>query len=65
MVVWPRKMSDASIDGVIWVTCAFCTELPNRPIIAMLVVEKLDQGIEWITVSEGRVCRAGAGGRDY
>lgn len=57
-------MSDPAVDLRIRVAGAFSTKLPNCPVLAMLVVEKLDQRIGRVAISSLRIGRGWAGGRD-
>jgi len=43
MVVGPWVVIYAIVDFLIRVSSAFCAKLPNRPLVAMFVVEKFDE----------------------
>ena len=64
MVVRPWIVPYSAVDLRVRVTGAFSTKLPNCPVLAMLVVEKFDQGIGRVAVSSLRVSRGWAGGSD-
>ena len=65
MVVRPWIVPYSAIDLGVRVTCTFSTKLPNCPVLAMLVVEKFDQGVGRIAISSLRVSGGWAGGSDY
>lgn len=50
MVVRPRIMSYPSIHFGVGVACSLGTELPYRPVGAMLVIEEFDEGIGGVSV---------------
>jgi hypothetical protein len=64
MVVGKRIMIDAVVDFRVWVPCSFSTELPYRPVFAMLGVEELYERVERVAVCALRICAAGSGCRD-
>lgn len=61
MVIRPGVVSYAAIDFRVWVTSAFGTELPNRPLVAVFAIEELDKVGKRVAVGELRVSAAGAG----
>ena len=65
MVVRPWIVPYSAIDLGVRVAGAFCTKLPDRPVLAMLIVKKFDQGVGRIAVSSLRVGGRWAGGSDY
>lgn len=56
MVVRKRIVVYAVVDFTVGIACALGAELPYRPIVAMLGVEELDEGIEGVAVCSLRVC---------
>ena len=57
---------DAAVNGIVGIAGAFGAELPDCPISAVFIVEKLNEGGERVTVSKGGVCSAGTrGGNDW
>lgn len=61
MVVRPRVMPHAAVDGLIGVPSSFGAEFPDGPFFAVFRVEELDELVEGIAVSELGVCLRGAG----
>lgn len=66
MVIWPREVMHATIDILIRVASTLCAELPDSPIVAMIVIKPLDQLRQRVAVG---VCGKGASrtgrGNDY
>lgn len=54
----------AIVDFRIWVASSFGAELPYCPLLAVFVVEELDERGERVAVGELGVCAAGARGCD-
>lgn len=51
MVIRPRVMPYSPIDFRVGIAGTFSTKLPNCPVDSMFGIEKLDQGIRWVSVS--------------
>lgn len=63
-MIWPRIVKDATVDFAVWVSSPFGPELPDRPLVAMLVVEELDEVFQGISIGDLRVCSARTGCSD-
>jgi len=50
MMVRPRVVPDAVVDGLIRVSGALGAKLPYGPIVAVLVVEEADEPVERIPI---------------
>lgn len=53
-------MPHATVYGFVRITCSFSTELPYRPVFAVLRVEEFYNLIERVSVCELRVCFRGS-----
>jgi hypothetical protein len=60
-VVGEGVVVDAVVDLGVGVARSFGAELPNRPVVAMLGVEKFHERVERVAVCALGVCAAGAG----
>jgi hypothetical protein len=56
MVVRPRVVPHATVDGLVGISCAFCAEFPDCPFFAVFRVEELDELVEGVAVGELGVC---------
>ena len=66
MVVGEGVVVDAVVDVRVGVAGALSAELPDGPVVAMLLVEELDQRVERVAVGALRVGATGAGcGNDW
>lgn len=64
-MVRPRIMPYSSMHVLVWVTRALGAELPDGPVLAMLLVEEGDELVEGCAVVAFGVGAAGPRGRDY
>ena len=56
MVVWPRVVPHTVVDEMVRVACALGAELPDGPVLAMALIEEVDNTVERIAVGTLRVC---------
>jgi len=56
VVVGPRVMADAPVHGLVRVAGALGAELPDSPIIAVLLIQEGYQAVERVAVRALRVC---------
>ena len=54
-MVRPREMLYSVVDLAVRIAGTFGAKLPYGPIGAMLIVQKLDKVVSWITVSALRI----------
>ena len=54
-MIRPWEVFYSVVDLAVRIAGTFSTELPYRPVGAMFVVKKLDQGVSWVTVSALRI----------
>ena len=57
MVVWPGVVVYSTVDFFVWVAGAFCAKFPYCPLVAVFVVEELDELVGWVAV--GTLCVGG------
>ena len=50
VVVWPWEMVNSTVDLGVWVASAFCSELEDSPVFAMLTVEERYQLIGRVAI---------------
>lgn len=55
-MVRPRVVPDPVVDRLIWIASALATELPDGPVLLMLVIKERDQAIERVSVGKLRIC---------
>lgn len=55
-----RVVIDTVVDLRVWIARSLSSELPNRPVVAMLRVEELDERIKRVAVGALGVSAAGA-----
>lgn len=63
-MIRPRIVPHAPVNLAIGVSRTLGAELPDGPVLAVLVVEELDEGVERVAVGALRVRPAGARRRD-
>lgn len=64
VVVRKRVVVDAAVDLRVWVARPFCAELPYCPVVAVLRVEKLYEGVKRVAVRALGIGAAGARSRN-
>ena len=50
MVVWPGVVVYSIVDFFVRVAGAFCAKFPYCPLVAVFVVEELDELVGWVAV---------------
>jgi hypothetical protein len=61
VVVGPRKVAYAAVDGVVVVAGPLGSEFEDAPFLVVSVVEEGYEAREGVSVSQGRVCDGGPG----